>query len=83
MGSIIGGWDGWRASIARLAVAPEYRREGVASLLLKAVEAELKALGATRVGCIVLDNNVPARAFWSSANYRHDGESVRYYKDLV
>jgi hypothetical protein len=26
VGSIIGGWDGWRASIARLAIAPAYRR---------------------------------------------------------
>jgi ribosomal protein S18 acetylase RimI-like enzyme len=26
VGSLIGGWDGWRASMARLAVDPAYRR---------------------------------------------------------
>jgi ribosomal protein S18 acetylase RimI-like enzyme len=28
VGSIIGGWDGWRGNIYRLAVLPSYRRRG-------------------------------------------------------
>jgi ribosomal protein S18 acetylase RimI-like enzyme len=27
VGSVIGGWDGWRGNIYRLAVTPEYRRK--------------------------------------------------------
>jgi ribosomal protein S18 acetylase RimI-like enzyme len=30
VGSVIGGWDGWRGNIYRLAVTPEYRRSGIA-----------------------------------------------------
>src|SRR5258708_19023032 len=28
VGSVIGGWDGWRGNIYRLAVAPPYSRQG-------------------------------------------------------
>src|SRR5690349_3548795 len=34
VGSIIGGWDGWRGSIARLAIHPYYRRAGLGRLLV-------------------------------------------------
>ena len=30
VGSVIGGWDGWRGNIYRLAVAPALRRKGIA-----------------------------------------------------
>jgi len=30
VGSVIGGWDGWRGNIYRLAVAPEAQRRGLA-----------------------------------------------------
>jgi ribosomal protein S18 acetylase RimI-like enzyme len=33
VGSVIGGWDGWRGNIYRLAVAPEHRRQGIARRL--------------------------------------------------
>src|SRR3972149_5859443 len=29
VGTVIGGWDGWRGSIYRLAVLPAYRRGGI------------------------------------------------------
>src|SRR2546425_432428 len=34
VGSIIGTFDGWRANIYRLAVHPDWRRQGVARTLL-------------------------------------------------
>src|SRR5205823_5288386 len=41
VGSVIGGWDGWRGNIYRLAVAPEARRRGLARRLVDdAVRAE-------------------------------------------
>jgi ribosomal protein S18 acetylase RimI-like enzyme len=82
VGSLIGGWDGWRASMARLAVDPAYRRRGIARLLVDRVEQELRSLGATRTGCVVLAANRPARAFWTNSKYRLDTEVVRYVKDL-
>jgi ribosomal protein S18 acetylase RimI-like enzyme len=33
VGSVIGGWDGWRVNLYRLAVTPEHRRKGIARRL--------------------------------------------------
>ncbi len=82
VGTLMGGWDGWRASMARLAVHSQYRRRGVARLLVERVERELKALGAKRISGIVLEDNRTGRAFWSSAGYRLDARATRYIKDL-
>src|SRR5438552_6164734 len=38
VGSVIGGWDGWRGNIYRLAVAPEARRRGLARRLVRSEE---------------------------------------------
>jgi ribosomal protein S18 acetylase RimI-like enzyme len=76
------GWDGWRASMARLAIDPQYRRIGLARSLVERVERELRSLGARRIGAIVLKNNRGGRAFWSNVGYELDREDVRYVKDL-
>ena len=34
-GSLIAAWDGWRGSFYRLAVSPEHRRKGLATMLLR------------------------------------------------
>lgn len=82
VGSLIGGWDGWRGSMARLAVDPEYRRDGIAQTLVQRVEKKLRALGAIRISAIVLANNAGGRAFWSAVHYQNDTGSLRYIKDL-
>ena len=82
VGSLIGGWDGWRASMYRLAVEPDYRRRGIVRRLVTAVEKELRELGATRIGALVFTHNRPGRAFWSSESYNLDEEVARYIKDL-
>src|SRR3990172_1835246 len=33
VGTVIGGWDGWRAWIYRIAVDPKHQRNGIASKL--------------------------------------------------
>jgi ribosomal protein S18 acetylase RimI-like enzyme len=43
VGSVIGGWDGWRGNIYRLAVTPEYRRKGIARRLVAEISRELFA----------------------------------------
>ena len=82
VGTIMAGWDGWRASMARLAVDLQYRRIGLARSLVERVEWELRSLGARRIGAIVLKNNRGGRAFWSNVGYELDREDVRYVKDL-
>ena len=82
VGTIMAGWDGWRASMARLAIDPQYRRIGLARSLVERAERELRSLGARRIGAIVLKNNRGGRAFWSSSDYELDREDLRYFKDL-
>lgn len=38
VGTIMAGWDGWRASMARLAIDPQYRRIGLARALVERIE---------------------------------------------
>jgi ribosomal protein S18 acetylase RimI-like enzyme len=82
VGTLMGGWDGWRGTLARLAVDPEYRRRGIAKKLVSTVEQTLRTIGVTRISCLVMSSNRRARAFWRDAGYAHDVETVRYKRDL-
>src|ERR1700688_449834 len=53
VGSVIGGWDGWRGNIYRLAVTPEFRRRGIAQRLVAEVSSALFAKGAERLSALV------------------------------
>jgi ribosomal protein S18 acetylase RimI-like enzyme len=82
VGSLVVGWDGWRACMYRLAVAPDARRSGIASRLVSAGEEQLRAAGARRIHLIVVaGEDVPA-GFWRSAGYTHDADRARYIKNL-
>src|ERR1700757_1447234 len=48
VGAGIAGWEGWRCHLYRFAVRPAWRRQGVASALLKAAEDRFLAAGAAR-----------------------------------
>ena len=82
VGTIIGGWDGWRANIYSLAVVPELRRRGVAAALVAEVESRLRAKGACRLTALVVKSEDHAMAFWEAAGYEHDRRMVRYVKTL-
>jgi len=82
VGSLIGGWDGWRGHMYRLAVDPVYRRRGIARRLVEAVEGRLRRLGARRIDGIVVKRNRAGGVFWRELGYRRHLEVARYVKDL-
>lgn len=81
VGSVIGGWDGWRGNIYRLAVTPEFRRKGIARRLVAEISRELFAKGATRLSALVEHDHQWAIDFWDSVSdlgYERDPKFARY-----
>ncbi len=80
-GSLIAAWDGWRGSFYRLAVSPEHRRWGLATMLLREGERRLRERGAVRLTAIVADDDPTAMSFWRAVGYeqqQHRARFVRY-----
>jgi ribosomal protein S18 acetylase RimI-like enzyme len=82
VGTIIGGWDGWRGNMARLAVPPDHRRRGIARSLVAEVERRLRARGARRISALVAKREEHAAAFWKEVGYPHDRRIARHVKTL-
>jgi ribosomal protein S18 acetylase RimI-like enzyme len=80
VGTVIAGWDGWRAHLYRLAVHPDQRRRGIGTALLEAAERRLGALGARRLDAMVLDRNELAHRAWQAAGYQRDRAWTRWIK---
>jgi ribosomal protein S18 acetylase RimI-like enzyme len=80
VGSVVAGWDGWRGSVYRLAVAERYRRAGLGRALLRAAEARLAELGARRMHAIVVGSSHGAVRFWEASDWAHQRGQLRYAK---
>jgi ribosomal protein S18 acetylase RimI-like enzyme len=81
VGSVIGGWDGWRGNIYRLAVTPDYRRKGIGRELVERVTRALFDKGAEIVSALVEHDHPWAMRFWESLGglgYEPDPRFVRY-----
>lgn len=82
IGTVIGGWDGWRAQIARLATDPGWRRKGVAKVLVEEIERRLQARGAKRVYALVDKRSPPALPFWEARGYAANDSIIQYSRNL-
>ncbi|MET7641451.1 GNAT family N-acetyltransferase [Streptomyces sp. NPDC005438] len=82
VGTVIAGYDGWRCHLYRLAVHPEYRRQGLARLLLRAAESRFVTLGGRRGDAMVLADNHQARAAWTAAGYAPQPQWNRWVRFL-
>lgn len=83
VGTVVAGWDGWRAHLYRLAVLPERRGQGVASALLDAAEERLVRLGAGRLDAMVLDGNDLGQAVWRARGFTRQQRWGRWVKPVV
>ncbi|MFD4375741.1 GNAT family N-acetyltransferase [Streptomyces sp. NPDC058486] len=83
VGSVIAGWDGWRASLYRLAVLPSYRRRGISKTLLRAAEERFATLGGRRVDAMVLEANGRAHHTWAAAGYERQDQWRRWVKPFA
>jgi len=81
-GAVIAAFDGWRGNFYRLAVAPAWRRRGIARALVDAGEERLRALGAPRVTALVAFDDAEAGAFWDAAGYPRDAVIGRRVRTL-
>ena len=85
IGTVMGGWDGWRGNIYRLAVLPEYRRRGIGSALVREVEDRLKSRGVKKISIMVERADELANDFWNAlekSDYHYDPRIIRYTKTL-
>ncbi len=83
VGVLLGAFDGRLGSINRLAVAEAYRRSGLASRLIEAVEERLIELGARRVWAWIEPENDASRALFARSGYEEWAGVVTVSKGLT
>lgn len=69
------------AEIARIAVAEELKRQGVASSLMKELLLKCREQEIEKVLLDVRESNAAARAFYGKTGFREDGIRQHFYED--
>jgi ribosomal protein S18 acetylase RimI-like enzyme len=67
------GYEGHRGWINYLAVAPEYRRRGLATRMMDAAEKRLRSSGCPKINLQVRTSNKAVIQFYESIGYTIDG----------
>lgn len=70
--------NGRKASIERLCVAKEKRRQGIGQLLLKLCEEKIKSIGLTKIYCLIINDNLESRALINQNGFK-ELDKVKYY----
>lgn len=79
LGFVLASADPLLAHLITLDVLPVHRRQGLGSLLLETLEANLLSAGVRTVELETATDNRPAIAFWQRHGYRSVGVLSRYY----
>lgn len=69
VGVILTGHDGRRGIIHHMCVHPDYRRQGIARMLVQKAEEALRREGITKVFGLVFKNNEAGNVFWEEQGY--------------
>ncbi len=83
VGTVMGGWDGRRAYVYHLAVAPDSRRQGVGDALMDELEARFRGLGAVKAKLQILNENGESKAFFAHRGYLLETDCEPWGKELV
>ena len=79
-GVTIASFEGWRAYVYRVAVAPEHQHRGLAKALMAEAEAHVAREGARYIYVMVAEENTGGLALVEAMGYRPEG-SVVYIKE--
>lgn len=74
---------GEEADVMNIAVAPEFRRQGLADRLMAAMLEKCRKQGVSRLMLEVRESNAPARALYEKWGFGEEGRRRRYYRDPV
>jgi ribosomal protein S18 acetylase RimI-like enzyme len=83
VGTVMGGWDGRRAYVYHLAVAPERRRQGIADALMDELEARFRAIGALKAKLQILVENETSKRFFAHRGYVRETDCEPWGRELV
>lgn len=68
-GAVLCGHDGRRGFLYHLAVAPQFRRQGLGRLLVEHCLRQLSGLGIQRCHIVILADNHAGEAFWERLDF--------------
>jgi ribosomal protein S18 acetylase RimI-like enzyme len=83
IGTVLGGFDGRRGMMYHLAVSQTYRRKGIASLLVDALEEKLKEKGCIRYYLLVTKDNQEAISFYEKRGWENMDDLHIFAKNLT
>ena len=72
LGTVMAGYEGHRGWINYLAVAPDYRRQGLGRQLMEAAESKLRDLNCPKINLQVRRSNKGVIAFYHAIGFRED-----------
>lgn len=80
IGVVLATHDGRKGWINRLAVTPEFRRRGIAQLLVEHAEEEIYKRGIEIVACLVEDYNTASMDFFQEVGYHKHTDAFYFSK---
>jgi len=83
VGAVLCGHDGRRGLLHHLAVAPEWRRRGIARALVERCHESFKALGIPRCYIFVMTDNESGRKFWESLGWKNHAHALAMVREIV
>lgn len=77
------GNDGRRGYIYHTAVHPDFRKQGIGSLLVDVVLNAMKQIGISKVALVVFEKNIDGNAFWEKQGFTVRNDLTYRNKSLV